>query len=434
MKGVKKLPVDFDEKEKYYQIEYKRCKVRYRPVAKFPLEDGTMVKASNMEEAKDTEALHRAQLAFPYLFKEISKAALDNYKKDKMHIEDLYTKYKKSCIHTLDRHDLVDRYCGYFKDYIADFYKRDVPVEDITPSDVENYRNFRLEAKIYVQTKRGEKWTGRYIKVQTVKREVNSIQGMFSYAIETLGIIEKNPCKKIPELQNKETVVKVPFTEEQEKQIFEMTKDTYMYPILLCLDLTGQRIDEVLKTKWKNVHFEITEIFNYGYIYVVDTKNNENRIIPMSLELREELKKLEHLSEYVFTNPKTMTRYKTIRKRFNTILTKIGITYLGKGFHIFRHTFASKLERAGIDPTTIQELLGHKNKATTAKYTHSNMKIRQSAVSLISKNTKVTLNASCELSVLKEKRQEKLLKSATKFKILRIYEEIQGKTDLEQIA
>jgi site-specific recombinase XerD len=48
---------------------------------------------------------------------------------------------------------------------------------------------------------------------------------------------------------------------------------------------------------------------------------------------------------------------------------------LGSGtvtWHMFRHTFASRLPREGVDIVTVKELLGHSNISTTMRYAHSN--------------------------------------------------------------
>jgi len=39
-------------------------------------------------------------------------------------------------------------------------------------------------------------------------------------------------------------------------------------------------------------------------------------------------------------------------------------------FHDLRHTFASRLAQQGVDPYTIQKLMGHKTFTTTQRYAH----------------------------------------------------------------
>ena len=40
-------------------------------------------------------------------------------------------------------------------------------------------------------------------------------------------------------------------------------------------------------------------------------------------------------------------------------------------FHDLRHTFATRLVRAGVDIVTLQHLLGHANITMTSRYAHS---------------------------------------------------------------
>ncbi|MGD0113536.1 MAG: tyrosine-type recombinase/integrase, partial [Armatimonadota bacterium] len=48
--------------------------------------------------------------------------------------------------------------------------------------------------------------------------------------------------------------------------------------------------------------------------------------------------------------------------------------------HRLRHTFATHLIRSGVDVRTVQELLGHADLQTTARYLHSDTRTKQAAV------------------------------------------------------
>ncbi|MDR3750752.1 MAG: site-specific integrase, partial [Terracidiphilus sp.] len=56
------------------------------------------------------------------------------------------------------------------------------------------------------------------------------------------------------------------------------------------------------------------------------------------------------------------------RKWFATALEQAGIE--GVTWHTLRHTFASRLVMGGVDLKTVQELMGHKTIAMTARYAH----------------------------------------------------------------
>ena len=56
---------------------------------------------------------------------------------------------------------------------------------------------------------------------------------------------------------------------------------------------------------------------------------------------------------------------------------------------MFRHTFASRLTRDGVDIVTVKELLGHTNINCTMRYAHSNDDAKRRAVGRLRTSDKV---------------------------------------------
>jgi site-specific recombinase XerD len=56
---------------------------------------------------------------------------------------------------------------------------------------------------------------------------------------------------------------------------------------------------------------------------------------------------------------------------------------------MFRHTFASRLTRGGVDIVTVKDLLGHSNISTTLRYAHSNDDAKRRAVERLRSSDKI---------------------------------------------
>jgi site-specific recombinase XerD len=62
------------------------------------------------------------------------------------------------------------------------------------------------------------------------------------------------------------------------------------------------------------------------------------------------------------------------------VLAEAGLDQHGITPHALRRTFATYLIRNGVDVRTVQELLGHADLQTTARYLHSDTRTKQAAV------------------------------------------------------
>ena len=71
---------------------------------------------------------------------------------------------------------------------------------------------------------------------------------------------------------------------------------------------------------------------------------------------------------------------RAISRMLARTLGKAGLAGKGITPHKLRHTFATHLIRNGVDIRTVQELMGHSELETTAKYLHSDTRTKQAAV------------------------------------------------------
>jgi len=244
-------------------------------------------------------------------------------------------------------------------DYVIDkFYDLigNKVAEQITLADLEKYRSFR----------KGK------VKNSTINREMDNIKRVFSLAFENKRI-RYNPCSGLKKLKI-ENPNKRFLTKEEEEKLLKVASPTMRTIIILALN-TGMRVGEILNLKWEHVYMDM------NYLVALNPKNGKPRNILINQTLKTEIENLPKISEYVFTNPVTKTKYKNIKKAFSRTVDKAGIPHIT--FHELRHTTASRLNEKGVDILTIKEILDHSDLKTTQQYTHTPRKNILDAVKIL---------------------------------------------------
>jgi len=218
----------------------------------------------------------------------------------------------------------------------------------------------------------GREWTGG-----TQNRFKSSLSTVFREGMRA-GKVSVNPARLIR--RSKESLGRVRFLSYEEEaklrkvialnlpgRINDEGKSAFAQ-----LDValhTGMRKSEQFTATWDQVDLE------KGYIYLSMTKNGSDRFVTLNSAAVQVLKSLQKRhkllglpSDSTLFHSKRDGLIKNPRKWFATALEQAKIK--GVTWHTLRHTFASRLVMAGVDLKTVQELMGHKTIAMTARYAH----------------------------------------------------------------
>ncbi len=258
-------------------------------------------------------------------------------------------------------------------------WKRDeVSLKNLVPY----FGNKRLNEISSFLVEKYKQKRAKEIAPASVNRELALVKYMFNLAIRWKKA-KVNPVREVKLFR--EDNRRVRFLSEDEIHRLLECSSPQLRPIVLAGVSTGMRRGELFSLKWKNVSFERNEIT------VEKTKSGKSRKIPINDVLKGTLLGLpsRNKHEYVFLNSNGMP-YKDIRTTFKTALLRAGGLEGVTMIHL-RHTFASHLVMAGVDLTTVAELLGHQNIQTTITYyAHLSARHKQQAVNVLQRRLRLT--------------------------------------------
>lgn len=198
------------------------------------------------------------------------------------------------------------------------------------------------------------------------------------YAVEN-DIVNKNYAKKVelPKDNNKEKKV---FTDIEIKKLEDNAENVKWADTILILIYSGMRISEMLNMTRFNVDLK-KRIFTGG----LKTDAGKDRIIPIHDKVYKYVEKWykKENNYLIFRDDGKKFNAKYYREKiYYPTLDGLGIRKLTP--HSCRHTFASLMARAGVDPLYIQRIIGHKDYATTANiYTHTDIEQLKTAMNMV---------------------------------------------------
>lgn len=207
-----------------------------------------------------------------------------------------------------------------------------------------------------------------YIEEQNYKYNYKSylyyaLVSIFDFFVKYYDI-DKNYAKLEGNFKNKDIKQKGNIWTIDDFNIFINNVDDEFYKILFnFLYFTGMRKGELLALKWEDIDFKNKTIFINKTItrnHEIQTPktNSSNRIISISNNLINDLKKLNHNNEFIFN-----ISFTQLERKKNYYCSIAGVKQIK--IHEFRHSHACLLFQNKIEIEDISYRLGHSSISMT---------------------------------------------------------------------
>ncbi|HBF2740388.1 TPA: tyrosine-type recombinase/integrase [Clostridioides difficile] len=233
---------------------------------------------------------------------------------------------------------------------------------------------------------------------KTINNYKRSLKASFYIAIQD-DCIRKNPFSfKLSDVLEDDSETKIPLTPEQEESLLafagsDKTYQKYCDEIIILLG-TGLRISELcgltvndvdLKNRTINVDHQLLRDSEIGYYMEIPKTKKGIRQLPMTEKVYQAFKRvlknrkkpesiiIDGYSNFLFLNrdgfPKVASNYESMVKGLAKKYNKNHEDVLPKVTpHIFRHTFCTNMANKGMNPNTLQYIMGHANITMTLGY------------------------------------------------------------------
>jgi len=268
-----------------------------------------------------------------------------------------------------------ERYIEYAKAHKRS-WKRDVQMlsnlqgffgpsklRDITPLRVEEYQQARVKD----------------VCPATSNRELALLKHMFNIAERWGQHQGTNPVRLVKFLPENNYRFRT-LSEDEERRLL-LASPPYLREMILFAINTGLRTNEIFNLAWEDIDIEQKRL------KMVVKKNQKALSLPLNETAFGIVEGRPKHGRYVFHNPMTGDRFKDVKGALLAAVKRAGLQKVT--WHMFRHTFASRLTRSGVDIVTVKELLGHANIGVTMRYAHSNDETKRRAVERLGTSDKI---------------------------------------------
>ena len=170
-----------------------------------------------------------------------------------------------------------------------------------------------------------------------------------------------NPCNNIGKLKEP-NAKQSRISDEQETRLLDyarLNKNRYLPLIITIAIELGLRRSEIVGLRWENV--------NDDRLFLPDTKNGEDRTVPITDNIKAELDIIRRFPRHI--DGRVFGSMKCFRTSWENCLRKSNLEWAT--FHRLRHEACSRLNDRGFTIPEICAISGHKSWESVKRYIHT---------------------------------------------------------------
>lgn len=243
-------------------------------------------------------------------------------------------------------------------------------IKSISYSDIEHFRNVRLDTKTKRKTQRS---------ITTVNRELALLRRVLNVAVRN-GWLLRNPFNSGETLihpgdeKARERIITI---EEEERLLAACSGPrAHIRPIIITALDTGMRIGEILKLTWNDIDLDNQLIT----VRAFNTKTMRTRYVAMTTRVFAAISDLYERSSKNSTDI-VFGITDTIKTAFNSARKLAGLPDVR--IHDLRHTAATRLVQGHISLSEVGRVLGHTQVNTTYRYVNADIETARRAAGVL---------------------------------------------------